>query len=267
MPQDSLHIIPDTLAILNPDSLSVIDTPQILVDTLPKADIISVSVLRGFEGIELPSSPSSESWVFVLVVFMFMLLVITFSRSMGWFAEALENMFKVKERSSIFSKSGSHSGETKLFMSAFSVGILSLYAYFLLYIPADGFRFVVYAKLFVVTALFFGLKYLIGSVLGYVFSDTGTSKMAKEGYFNVLSFTTIALFPVLLIQIYYPQSDSSFWQFLVLFVWLLGGLTLAIKLFQIFYGKMLDSFYIMLYLCTLEILPLFVMYGVFQVII
>jgi hypothetical protein len=101
-------------------------------------------------------------------------------------------------------------------------------------------------------------------VLGYVFLDQATSKMAKESYFNVFSFLGLLLFPLMIIQIYIPYNFNGVIEIISLITCVIAYILIAFKLFQIFFHKIIASFYILLYLCTLEFLPLFALYQVYK---
>ena len=75
------------------------------------------------------------------------------------------------------------------------------------------------------------------------------------------------LFPILILYTYQPEN----WQYpLEMATLILIGIfyiVLIIKLFQIFFHKSIVSFYLMLYLCTLEILPLIILFQVYRLLI
>jgi len=211
---DSIHILSDSAlfadSLLRADSLQRADSIM-RVDSIMRADSIALAdslrlakLTRGFEGIPHPSFPESESWVFGTILFLFIMLVVSFLRSSGWFYESVRTFFQLKDRSSIFSKTTINDFQSRFILILFSVGVLSLYGYILLIPSGKPFEITQYALVLGVTLLFYIFKFLSIEVLGYVFLEKQSLKIARESYFNLLIYLGIVLFPLLIFQIYFP---------------------------------------------------------------
>jgi len=221
----------------------------------------------GIEGKPFPSLPQTENWVFGALIFLFFLFVVSISQSPGLIMETVKSFFQIKERSSIFSKATISDFRFRFFLIVFSIGTLSLYAYIQIHGNSSGFSMKEYSYFLLLTGIFFCIKSLLIDLLGYVFFDTKSLKIAKTSYFNVISFLGILLFPLLIIHIYVPDFLLGATEIISLIVCLIGCILVIIKLFQIFSHKIVASFYIMLYLCTLEILPLIALFRVYYLIV
>ena len=274
---DSIHILSDSAlfadSLLRADSLQRADSIM-RVDSIMRADSIALAdslrlakLTRGFEGIPHPSFPESESWVFGTILFLFLMMVVSFLRSSGWFYESVRIFFQVKDRSSIFSKTTINDFQSRFILILFSVGVLSLYGYILLIPSGKPFEITQYALVLGVTLLFYIFKFLSIEVLGYVFLEKQSLKIARESYFNLLIYLGIVLFPLLIFQIYFPLWLNDYTVYISLVVCVLLFVLLIFKLFQIFFQKAVTSFYLLLYLCTLEILPVFLIYSIIRTII
>ncbi len=274
---DSIHILSDSAlfadSLLRADSLQRADSIM-RVDSIMRADSIAIAdslrlakLSRGFEGIPHPSFPESESWVFGTILFLFLMMVVSFLRSSGWFYESVRIFFQVKDRSSIFSKTTINDFQSRFILILFSVGVLSLYGYILLIPSGKPFEITQYALVLGVTLLFYIFKFLSIEVLGYVFLEKQSLKIARESYFNLLIYLGIVLFPLLIFQIYFPLWLNDYTVYISLVVCVLLFVFLIFKLFQIFFQKAVTSFYLLLYLCTLEILPVFLIYSIIRTII
>ncbi len=249
--------IPHVLS--GPVTQPVIDSTT-LFDTIKSV----VHLPRGFEGVLHPSIPQTEIWIFVTLLLLFFLLIFSVSRSKGMILEIIQTFLHVKERSSLFSKTTINDFRFRFFLILFAIAVFSLYAFLALNGLTVEASITKYGYLLLITALFFGAKSLIIDVLGYVFLDTNTLKMAKETYFNILSILGIALFPLLILYIYAVGSLSYLTEIVSLIICIIGLILIVIKLFQIFFNKIAASFYILLYLCTLELVPFYVLYKVYQ---
>lgn len=257
---DSAKILPDSMA--KSDSIAIADSLH-LVDSLKAI----IHIPSGFVGIPHPSLPQTENWVFIILLLLFFLLIYSVAQSAGLISDTIKTFFQVKERSSIFSKATVNDSRLRFFLVIFSIGVLSFYAYFLLHKANLPFSIREFSLILVVTGLFFALKSLIFDLMGYVFFNPVSSKMAKEAYFNVISFWGVTLFPLLFMQLYSPEKFTGIIEIISLIVSIGASILIIIKLFQIFFGKLLASFYILLYLCTLEFLPLIILYKVYQLIV
>ena len=271
--QDTLQILSDSTKTLQADSLARVDSlaradSLAMVDSLRVVDSIKtvIRLTRGFIGTPHPSVPQSESWVFIVLLALFFLLAYAVSNSGSLISETAKNFFQVKERSSIFSKATVNDFKIRLLIIIFSIGVISLFVFYQLHNPESPFRLLQFCFVLAITFLFIGLKVLIFDLLGYVFIETSNLKMAKEAYFNIVSFLGMTLFPLLVVRIYIPYNLDNAIETTSLIVCILGLILIIFKLFQIFFHKIVASFYILLYLCTLEILPLIAIYKVYKLI-
>jgi hypothetical protein len=258
---DSTTAIPDSLAKL--DSIARFDSLKAIADSLKAL----ARIPKGFLGIPHPSLPQTEWWVFLILLILFFLLVFSISRSGGLIAETAKTFFQVKERSSIFSKATVNDFRLRILLTIFSAGVLSLYAYLVIFNPVNPFSIKTYSYFLMITGLYLGIKSLFIDLLGYVFLTPPSLKMAKDSYFNIISFLGVILYPLLVLQIYVPDKLYNSIGIIGLIACLSGCILVIIKLFQIFYHKIVASFYILLYLCTLEILPLVILYRVYKLIV
>jgi len=221
----------------------------------------------GFDGIPHPNLPQNESWIFVIIMLLFFVLVFSVSSSKTMLLETIRTFAQAKERSSLFSNATVNDFRFRFFLNIFSIAVLSLYGYLTFYEQSNNLSITAYLSLLVFTLFFFGIKSLLIDFIGFVFLDTTSLKIAKESYFNIISFAGIILFPLLLLHIYAPSSFDYAVDISSLIVCLLVVLLLFFKLFQIFFNKIASSFYILLYLCTLEFIPFLLLYYGYKLII
>lgn len=240
-----------------------------MADSIRIADSIKaiISLPTGYIGIPHPSLPQTEAWVFAILLCLFLLMTFSISRSAGLLNDTIKTFFQVKERSSIFSKATINDLRFRFFIIVFSIGVISFYLYLAINQNNKEFSFIKYGYFYLITALFLLLKSFLFDLIGYIFLDHASLKIAKESYFNILSFAGIVLFPVLLLRIYTASEFIPLVDTIALIVSTIAFILVIIKLFQIFLHKIVASFYIMLYLCTLEFLPLMALYQVYQLII
>ena len=264
---DSTSAIPDSLASLDSlakmDSLARMDSLKAVADSLKAI----AQIPKGFLGIPHPSLPQTESWVFIMLLVLLFLLVYSVSNSASLIAETVKSFFQVKERSSIFSKATVNDFRLRLLLVIFSIGVFSLYIYLIMFTPDRPFSIKTYGYFLILTGLFFGIKALLFNVIAYVFLTPSSQKLARESYLNIVSVLGVSLFPFLILQIYIPSYLYNTIEIISLILCIAACILVIIKLFQIFFHKIVASFYILLYLCTLEILPLIILYRVYKLIV
>lgn len=267
---DTIKILNDSTSNLVGDSLSPLDTLA-KIDSIRIADSIQrfLSIPKaptGYVGIPHPVFPNTEYWIFVVFLFLFLVITFSISRSHGELIKSLKTIVNTKERTSIFNNTTVIDLRFRFLNIFFTVGVISLYVYIVIQ-PYPKYSLQEYAFLCVITSVFLLLKSFIIDLTGYVFFDKSKVKLAKESYFKILSFFGILLFIILNVRIYSIGQYVSIVDYIAL---ILGGFALVLiilKLFQIFLYKTIASFYILLYLCTLEILPLFLLFRVYKLII
>jgi hypothetical protein len=302
--QDSIHSISDTLKTLstslpakhhlvqNVDSAAVADTLKAVIqkphtgfeipylylqkpDT-PTFDIVHMyesfkptitKLASGFEGILHPLLPQNANWVFGVLTVLLFLLIISFSNASAFILEDIKSYFQSSERPNLYRKTTLNDFRAQFLLIIFAMGVISLFAQLHIYETSTDFELIDYGYLFGITALFFCLKYIVIKLIGFVFLDSKVLFVAKFSYFNIISLLGIFLFPLLLLRIYAPINLHYLIDIMCITVCTLGYILIIIKLFQLFLHKTVASFYILLYLCTLEFLPLFLLLKAYQLIV
>ena len=212
-----------------------------------------MSIFSINNALPLPANPASQDWVFALLLGLFLLFVYTQSISTNWLTESVRTFFRVQERASIFVENNSNGLRSKIFMISFSLIVFALYTYTIM-LNFELYNFII---ILAIITVYYIVKRLISELIAYVFLEKSTMSIVRESYTNIVSYLGIILFPMLILQIYLPTQYFNTIEITTLIVCITAFLIFAAKLLLIFFHKKLAFFYIMLYLCTLEILPLF----------
>lgn len=252
MPIDSIHT----------DSIEIIST-------LKESSVLTTEI-AGFskeDGILRNDTFRNENWVFATVLVLFLFLIFAVNRSYGWIIESITNFTRVKTRSSLFSSSTQSEYKARHLLTLFTISVVSLTAYVLIR-PFEYKIFIsTYSLLFASFFVFVILKNLIFNFLAYTFFDKELFRLAKDQYYFLFALLGITLFPIILVRIYLPEINHHNIIYLALIIASVYPLVLFIKLMQIFSGKFLELFYILLYLCTLEIIPLAFLFRLYNFIL
>ena len=95
--------------------------------------------------------------------------------------------------------------------------------------------------------------------INWIFFDKIKNNLWMESYFFVVSIFGMLLFPVALLVVY---GDFSFYTSVLIpvFLFVLMNLFFIYKCFSIFFSQLHGLFHLFLYFCTLEMLPLLVVW-------
>ena len=121
--------------------------------------------------------------------------------------------------------------------------------------------------LFAIVSAYFALKWMLIKFLGYVFGLKDVARAFSTDYFVIVALLGLLLLPLEFGMIYTPEVPNLLWNVLLIILGVLVFITLFIKLLQIFYRGISSLFYIFLYLCTSEILPLLVAAKVASIVV
>lgn len=144
-----------------------------------------------------------------------------------------------------------------MIFSAFTYQVL---AFFIPELPV--YSFTLYLLLVALVLAMFVLKKLTYSFLGFV---TEKISETKEYLFNMKNFRRVAgvvLLPFVTLIAFNPFSGTEILVFGGMAVALIIYFLLIIRVFVILMNKQFPKFYLFLYFCTLEVLPLVLLYKV-----
>ncbi len=242
---------------IDPVTINTIATDTIQV-AKPTVEFI------GFEGIPFVKTIASEPIIPILLLTLFLLTIYTIVKGQRIIKETIKDFFYLRLRSSIFIES--LSGQTFLqnnFALLF-IGSTGLFLHIVFFnnknLIGNFENKMLYLALFIGLAFVFILiKALLFRFLGYIFFDKNITSVFVRGYFTALFSLGIILFLIDTALIYAP---TSFYYPLIITGLIAITITLILifyKTAQIFLTGIGSFFYIILYLCTLEILPALVM--------
>ena len=235
-------------------------------DTIQQIDTVAhISQQVRYVGEAIPLPVQTEMWVFICLGMLLLLLVVAVLFSSSSLGRMIKALFEITDRNSIFNDTTINNSPARFLLNLFFIAVFSLFSFLYLHPETESFLLIGYLRFLGVTALFFVAKLLLFNMLGFVFLNPSVLKTARETYFNIFSLLGIILYPLLVIRIYATSFfDHKILDYTVLFSLLLASLFIVYKLIQIFFGKLVDLFYILLYLCTLEILPFIALFRIYE---
>lgn len=207
-------------------------------------------------------SLASSSWFGSLVLIVLIALALSISAHRKQYALYVRNLINKQGRVMNYDTE-STSAWANIFLwfvvvSGFGLTVVSLfYPKFSIF----NFQFII---LYFVIASYLGFKWLLMRFIGYVFGVREQAVSFSTDYFVIIALFGLLLLTISFGIIYMPRIPNLAWSILLLCIGFIVLIILFIKLLQIFYTGISSLLYIFLYLCTSEILPLFVAVKIAQ---
>ncbi|MGN0309778.1 MAG: DUF4271 domain-containing protein [Bacteroides sp.] len=224
-----------------------------------------LSLTPRVEGIPLPYAPSNDNTLAAILIVCFFLSAVVLSRHHKFLGQLIKDFLLHRERTSIFSTSTAGDVRSLLLLSLQTCMLASvtLFCLFAKQSPQliqhlSSLQWI--ALFFIVSLLYFALKWMLYSLLGWIFFDRTKTSLWLESYSTLVYYLGFALFPFVLIVVYFNQHLPFIIVFSLIFVSITKILMIYkwIKLFcENFYGSML----IIMYFCALEMLPCILLYN------
>ncbi len=214
------------------------------------------------QGVDAPlrhGSVADNPVVLSLLVGIFVLAGLGMGHVRRLFRSLPQRLWSVRRRGNAFDDTASNETPTfllLLLMLCVSGGIL-LYKW-LGHSSAAGVSATVCA-LAALTAGYYIFQICAGALVGYVFADRGGASSWMRGLNAAAALLGVALMLPAVVALFYPGLCGAMLVVAAL-AYISVRIVLIVKGFRIFYNNFLSLLYFILYLCTLEIIPVIVLY-------
>ncbi|MBO4999387.1 MAG: DUF4271 domain-containing protein [Bacteroidaceae bacterium] len=199
-------------------------------------------------------------WMITLLLFLCLVLVsYVFSNGRKHLLSQLKGFVTNRDRNSLFDEVTTEDIRYTFLLIFHTCVLLGLciYNYFANTQPE---LFQIYPH-YVLLAVFVGcmvalflIKCLVYSFVNWIFFDKVRNTVWMTSFYNVTIWSGFLLLPVILLIVYFDLSFQSS-LYLIGCVLVFVKITLFFKCFRNFFNNFYGSFHLILYLCTLEILP------------
>lgn len=225
----------------------------------------------GFEGSVIHSglfSYNVSSGIFLVIVFLYAFLL---PRAKKNLKDGMRVVLRKKEgRNSMFEVE-LKAVEVRYRVLLMFLGVLGLTVFIFLFVERlipneDSWTALTILGFILLGAmLVLGLKWLVFRLLEYVFfySDKQASEF-RSAYFSIVFGLGLCLLPLVTAQSFVAGNLSSLFAVISLILCVLFVFLILYKIIQLFWNWRDSIFYILLYLCTLEIFPILVGLQVFK---
>ncbi len=213
----------------------------------------------GKEGLQVPYNISNDNAVAGVLLFCFFVTCYVLTFGKHFFLQQIKSFFFARNLDNVFSVETSSEFRYKVALVVQTCVMLGLgFLYFTQTINPDS----VYHTLPVISLavytsilfLFFIIKAFLYRFVNWVFFTKDQRQLWHESYFLIIALMGLCCFPVVLLANYFNLNFNESSLFFI-FIVLLSEISLIYKCFSIFFKEKYGFFYLIVYFCTLELMP------------
>ena len=211
-------------------------------------------------GDPIPFRMTTDDYVGSLLLFMLAISALLLARSAHYLLVSIKAFFSSRKRENLFSDLSDARMQGKYFFSLVLCVSLSIlvYNYQQVFFPTVVDWVSPYLLLggnFAILSMGYLSRTLLYAFVNTVFFDKESNACWQDAYHLLTVFSGVLFLPLALLVVFY-EVDFSNWQILFLFSALIVEIFLIFKTYHIFFEGVLGFLHLILYLCTLEFLPL-----------
>ncbi len=223
-----------------------------------------LSEVPRMEGLSLPHNIRQEIWFVPLLFILFVGVGLVIKARLSYIIQAMREIFYPKKRSNVFTDHITDEFGFKIAMTVISFTTITLFCQLT---ETDVMHMGTYkgiSSLFHILLLFIGyvaFKILMMTYICVIFFDQEILRTARHSYATICFALCTALFPFVILGSFLSQHVSEYALWAGCAICGLAVLLYLYKIISIFFNGLTSIFYLILYLCTLEILPTIVLVG------
>lgn len=221
-----------------------------------------LSEVPRLNGMELPSTIQQEIWFIPLMLILFWGFGMVLSMRFSYIIQATREFFYPKNRSNVFSDRITDEFGFKAAMTILSFSTVTLFCQF---VRTNLFHYEdqhIIHSLGITLLLFIGyvaFKLLSIHYICSIFYDKSTFWVVRHSYATICFAFCMSLFPVVLLTAFTNHTIATYALAIGCGLCVAAVLLYIYKIVSIFFNGLTSIFYLILYLCTLEILPTLVL--------
>ena len=220
----------------------------------------------GVAGDPVPYRVHNDNVITSLLLACFLVSIYLFANARLFFVKEVKNFFYTpREERTDFSETGN-----ELRYQVFLVGITSLlisllFYFHTLYYIGETFilqsQYTLIAIYFVIVIIYVGVKMGLYTFVNLVFFNGKRNQQWLKSFLFIITLEGVLLFPAVLLGGYYEMDIHNVTTYVIISILFVKLLTIY-KCFIIFFRQNVVSLQIILYFCTLEIVPVLALWGV-----
>ncbi len=228
-----------------------------------KTATTTVAYTEGIPPQERHTTPGENSGVLTLIIATFLLVAFNFKHCSRLFGTFAQDLWSVRRRANAFDDHTAKESRTLIiliFQTCVYLAILLFTQICNTKIVPDNKVFGIVGVLTLLTSSFYLLQLLAYTVIGHVFSDRIGATQWIKGFNASPSLLGFFIIIPSLTSLFYSNHAASMFTISAIFYFIARVIFIS-KGFRIFYHNFGSLLYFILYLCTLEIIPIIWVYS------
>lgn len=233
------------------------DTAIASVTTLPVME-----VPQGSDSATPPGTPLRDTGTMSLILAALFLVVVSYRTGYKYIEQMAHNLLSVRRRENAFEDHTVNETQILTTLTVNTCVMMGVACYYglLTWVPSmssklQGAVFVHTAMLSGIAMVFYLLQLLVYNIVGQVFADGVATKLWTDGFKASHSLLGILLVPVVGATMVWPGMCKDL-LICAIIIYFCCRITFIFKGFRIFYSNIPSIVYFILYLCSVEIVPL-----------
>ena len=221
---------------------------------------------QGIAGDPIPYSIHGDDILTSILLLLFLLTVVAFSNTRQFIARQTKSFFYFHREGTTEASETVNELRFQLFLAFQTCVLVSLAFYFYTtYFIGQTFVLVSHYQLIAlflaITIAYFLFKSGLYAIINAVFFDSKKIRQWTKSYLYIIALEGVLLFPAVILLAYFGLNIHSASIYVAITLLIVKFLTFF-KCFLIFFQRNVVKLQIILYFCTLEIVPLLVFWGV-----
>lgn len=254
-----------------PDTVAPVREVIPVLDTIMDIPAHPAPYLSGHEPAARPYNAASDSLIPGAFAVLLILLLFNLRHIRRLLTSGMHELLSVRRRENVFDDRTANESRAWLVLTLLlflSAGTL-MYFGITMKLPQPPPSTVAsnILKLSVLCGCYYIFQFCAYSTVGYAFAPDRTScAQWIKGFSASFSYLSILIIVPALTALFYPEAVKICVTIAVA-LFCVAKLVFVIKGFRIFYYNFLSLIYLILYLCSLEIIPLFILYSISYILI
>ncbi len=275
MKQDSTNIITDQ-AVTDTVAVNQFYTPNYakgfgndlyqdsVVENMANSNILTVP--SGQQSDDYIKSPLHDTGTMMLFLLSIFLITISYRKGYKYISDFKKNLFSLKKRQNIFEEHNTFNEiqiQTALIANTCILEGILIECAVSLYYPSVVMSTNIFAYIICMVGLmaaFYLTQLFIFFILGYVFTNKTNTSLLIKGFNASQAILGLFLIPVVVLLLVYPHLADFFISAFII-IYILCRLLFIIKGVRIFFNNYYSFFLFILYLCSVEIVPIKLIYN------
>lgn len=223
--------------------------------------------MERYDGNSYEQIPLNDSFVTPIIILLFIFLSLSLNRGSQIFNKILLNLFSVRRRRTDYEVKSIYDSYINIFFVLTSIVTQGLLLYFGLTkwgsVPIN-YSLNTIISLTIYAGIFLLFRILLIQLVWYIFSDRASTQLALSGLIASQKLLGLLLIVPIIVMVLNPNLIEIMLIISAIF-YFISNIIFYIKIWRIFFTNVYYLFFFILYLCTVEIIPIFNFYiGMFQ---